>query len=222
MEIGREIRQAREAKGWSQTKLAAAADMGVSGISQIETGTRNPSVATLSKIAKALEVEVADLFPKAQAQLPLDVPFMARPQVREWKAAHGHMTTEEFSDYVEGLDLDIDEEGWPRGLERAIKELRQTRDRLIDDLKRPTTRDALFPKRTGLPTKEERIKEALRPAKEAWEEEWKIRHEYLAREVELINYGRRLHEDGETSGYLEYEHRLEAMLEEAYAQAGAA
>jgi transcriptional regulator with XRE-family HTH domain len=46
--------------------------MGVSGISQIETGTRNPSVATLWKIADALGVEVGDLFPKAQSPLPFD------------------------------------------------------------------------------------------------------------------------------------------------------
>jgi transcriptional regulator with XRE-family HTH domain len=69
MEVGREIRQLREAKGWSQTKLAADAGMGVSGISQIETGARNPSMTTLARIAGALGVEVADLFPKAEAPL---------------------------------------------------------------------------------------------------------------------------------------------------------
>lgn len=73
MEIGREIRRLREAKGWSQAKLAAGADMGVSGISQIETGARNPSAVTLSKIAEALGVEVRDLFPLEQPRLP-DVP----------------------------------------------------------------------------------------------------------------------------------------------------
>jgi transcriptional regulator with XRE-family HTH domain len=70
MEIGREIRRLRESKGWSQAKLAGNAGMGISGISQIETGSRNPSAVTLSKIAEALGVEVADLFPKAQAPLP--------------------------------------------------------------------------------------------------------------------------------------------------------
>ncbi len=85
MDIGREIRQRREAKGWSQAKLAGASDMGVSGISQIETGARNPSVVTLSKIAEALELEIADLFPKAQARLPLDAwrpPDALTPQRR--------------------------------------------------------------------------------------------------------------------------------------------
>jgi transcriptional regulator with XRE-family HTH domain len=70
MDIGSEIRRAREARGWSQAKLAAGADMGVSGISQIETGARNPSVVTLSKIADALGIEVVDLFPKPQMPQP--------------------------------------------------------------------------------------------------------------------------------------------------------
>jgi transcriptional regulator with XRE-family HTH domain len=72
MYVGTEIRRLREAKGWSQAKLAGAADMGISGISQIETGARNPSAVTLAKIAEALGAEVADLFPKAQASLPLE------------------------------------------------------------------------------------------------------------------------------------------------------
>jgi transcriptional regulator with XRE-family HTH domain len=72
MEVGREIRRLREEKGWSQAKLAGAAGMGVSGVSQIETGARNPSAVTLVKMAEALDVEVADFFPKAEAPLWLD------------------------------------------------------------------------------------------------------------------------------------------------------
>lgn len=69
-DVGREVRRLREERGWSQAKLAAAADMAVSGISQIETGVRSPSAATLTKLARALGLEVADLFPKAQAPRP--------------------------------------------------------------------------------------------------------------------------------------------------------
>jgi transcriptional regulator with XRE-family HTH domain len=69
-DVGAEVRRLRETKGWGQTKLAAAADMAVSGISQIENGKRNPNSATLIKLARALGVEVADLFPKGQASLP--------------------------------------------------------------------------------------------------------------------------------------------------------
>src|SRR5829696_7706923 len=81
MDVGREIRRLREEKGWSQAKLAGAADMGVSGISQIETGARNPSAVTLSKIAEALGVGVADLFPKAPAPSP-ELPFNSLEEKR--------------------------------------------------------------------------------------------------------------------------------------------
>src|SRR5215218_3170922 len=74
MDVGREIRRLREARGWSQAKLAGDTGMGVSGISQIETGARNPSAVTLWKIAGALGVEVGDLFPKAQNPLPFEEP----------------------------------------------------------------------------------------------------------------------------------------------------
>jgi transcriptional regulator with XRE-family HTH domain len=70
MDVGREIRRLRETRGWSQAKLAGETGMGVSSVSQIETGVRNPSAATLWKIAEALGVGMADLFPKGQAPLP--------------------------------------------------------------------------------------------------------------------------------------------------------
>jgi transcriptional regulator with XRE-family HTH domain len=84
-EVGKEIRRLREAKGWGQTKLAAAADMAVSGVSQIENGHRNPNSATLIKLAGALGVEVADLFPKGQAPLPLE----EAPSLEDLHAAAG-------------------------------------------------------------------------------------------------------------------------------------
>ena len=71
--IGKEVRRLREAKGWSQAKLAGETGMAVSGISQIENDKRSPNAATLTKLARALEVEVADLFPLEQPRLP-DVP----------------------------------------------------------------------------------------------------------------------------------------------------
>ncbi|PLS84140.1 MAG: hypothetical protein CYG60_19520, partial [Actinobacteria bacterium] len=65
--IGRNVRRLREEKGWNQTELGFHADTSPSIISLIENGKRNPSTATLAKIAGALGVEVADLFPKADA-----------------------------------------------------------------------------------------------------------------------------------------------------------
>src|SRR5918993_1137192 len=68
--VGREVRRLREAKGWSQTRLATEASMSVSGVSMIENGHRNLSTTTLAKLAEALEVGVRDLFPLGQAPLP--------------------------------------------------------------------------------------------------------------------------------------------------------
>jgi transcriptional regulator with XRE-family HTH domain len=68
--VGQEIRRLREERGWSQAKLGVLSGTGPSGISQIETGRRNPSAATLQRIAEALGVGIADLFPKGQAPLP--------------------------------------------------------------------------------------------------------------------------------------------------------
>jgi transcriptional regulator with XRE-family HTH domain len=69
-DIGHNIRRLREQKGWNQTELGFHADASPSIISLIENGKRNPSTATLAKIAGALGVEVVDLFPK-KVQLPL-------------------------------------------------------------------------------------------------------------------------------------------------------
>jgi transcriptional regulator with XRE-family HTH domain len=72
--VGKQVRRLREAKGWSQAKLAGETGMAVSGVSQIENDKRNPNAATLTKLARALEVEVGDLFPLEQPRLPLDSP----------------------------------------------------------------------------------------------------------------------------------------------------
>src|SRR5918997_2368421 len=70
--VGREVKRRREEHGWSQTRLAVEAGMSVSGVSMIESGHRNLTTTTLAKLAKALGVEVGELFPKAQAPLPLE------------------------------------------------------------------------------------------------------------------------------------------------------
>jgi transcriptional regulator with XRE-family HTH domain len=63
--IGHNIRRLRAEKGWNQTELGFRADTSPSIISLIENAKRNPSTATLAKIAAALGVEVVELFPKA-------------------------------------------------------------------------------------------------------------------------------------------------------------
>ena len=71
--VGHEVKRLREQRGWSQAKLAVEADMSVSGVSMIENGQRNLTTTTLSKLASAFGIEIADLFPKDQAPLPLEL-----------------------------------------------------------------------------------------------------------------------------------------------------
>jgi transcriptional regulator with XRE-family HTH domain len=216
------LRMARADAGLTISELAKRAGVSRDTISAAERGHHGLQASTLSKLARALNKTPSELLAEEERLTP-KVESQSSPEpslskdVEEWLATHGHRDEDQFRDYVSGLDLGIDEEGRPRGLEEAIAELRHTRDRLLEDLKSWDTRTTLFPRRSGLPTRDERIREALRPAKEAWNLEWKIRHEYLAREIELINHGR-----GLLDGAAEYEPRLDELLEEAYAQASAA
>ena len=71
-QTGQEVKRLREARGWTQAKLAVEAGMAPSAVNQIENGKRSPSASSLNKLAEALGVEVADLFPKAEAPLPFE------------------------------------------------------------------------------------------------------------------------------------------------------
>jgi transcriptional regulator with XRE-family HTH domain len=70
--IGEEVRRRREGLGLTGAQLATRAGMAPSAVSQIETGKRTPSSASVVKLAYALGVEVGQLYPKEQARLPLE------------------------------------------------------------------------------------------------------------------------------------------------------
>lgn len=53
-EFGLAIRRLREARGWSQERLAEAADMNRSYIGEVERGAAIPSLITIDKLAGAL------------------------------------------------------------------------------------------------------------------------------------------------------------------------
>ncbi|WP_229507010.1 helix-turn-helix domain-containing protein [Pseudoduganella rivuli] len=53
-EFGLAIRRLREARGWSQERLAEAADMNRSYIGEVERGAAIPSLVTIDKLAAAL------------------------------------------------------------------------------------------------------------------------------------------------------------------------
>ncbi|WP_280215673.1 helix-turn-helix domain-containing protein [Nocardia cyriacigeorgica] len=57
-ELGRTIRQLREERGWSQTRLAEAAEMTQSAVARFEAGGTIPSLPVLERLAAALNAEL--------------------------------------------------------------------------------------------------------------------------------------------------------------------
>ena len=60
--FGRHIRYVRSLRGATQEEVAHRAGVHVAYLSGIERGVRNPSLKNIRAIAKALEVDTADLF----------------------------------------------------------------------------------------------------------------------------------------------------------------
>jgi transcriptional regulator with XRE-family HTH domain len=60
--LGKRIAGLRKAKGLSQEALAAKSRYSTEFISLVERGLNAPSVAGLARIAKALSVEIKELF----------------------------------------------------------------------------------------------------------------------------------------------------------------
>lgn len=60
--ISENLKKLREKKGYSLEKVARLADLSLNTIVKVENGVnKNPTIETLTKIAKALEVGVDDL-----------------------------------------------------------------------------------------------------------------------------------------------------------------
>jgi transcriptional regulator with XRE-family HTH domain len=59
--LGRNVRTARKALGWSQEQLAFETDIDRTYISGIERGVRNPSLDMLVKLAKTLKTSPPEL-----------------------------------------------------------------------------------------------------------------------------------------------------------------
>ena len=67
-EFGRRLRARRERLGLSQLALGERAGLHFTFVSDLERGTRNPSLLTMLRLARALEVDLATLV----KQLPED------------------------------------------------------------------------------------------------------------------------------------------------------
>ena len=60
--VGKNIQKIRESKGISQQELAAKCNFEKSNMSRLEAGRVNPTLSTLEKVAKALDVSLAVIF----------------------------------------------------------------------------------------------------------------------------------------------------------------
>ena len=82
-QIGLAVKDARTAKGWSQTKLANACGVTFQQIQKYETGRNRITAVRLEQIATALETSVMDLY----YPLTPDVEIMELPpekQAKKW------------------------------------------------------------------------------------------------------------------------------------------
>src|SRR5690606_28250273 len=62
IEIGRKLRLRRRIRGMSLREAAAAAEVSLGQLSQIERGVSTPSIAGLQRICQALQMPIAWLF----------------------------------------------------------------------------------------------------------------------------------------------------------------
>lgn len=63
--MGRNVREARRARGLSQEELAHEAGMKRSYLSDLERGLRNPTVRALGRLANALGMSASELLKEA-------------------------------------------------------------------------------------------------------------------------------------------------------------
>lgn len=61
VDVGRRVRDERSARGWTLDQLAARSGVSRRMIVNVEAGTSNASIATLLRLATALQVSLADL-----------------------------------------------------------------------------------------------------------------------------------------------------------------
>lgn len=60
--VGKNVRQLRQQRGWSQEDLAFEADLDRTYVSGVERGVRNPTVVVIARLAAALKVAPEMLF----------------------------------------------------------------------------------------------------------------------------------------------------------------
>ncbi len=221
---GARLRQIRHQRGLSQRDMPVAHDT----VSAIESGRRKPHPSTLRKLAAALNCEVGDFFEEAALAVPLgeravdepgrqrDLPPLEDPRIvamlREW----GYVPDAEYVAGLQSFDPEIDEEGIPRGVERAIEELQRTRDRLLRELRKPVNYKKLFPERSSFSKADELGSAHIQVLRASYASKLRteIRRVYNRRILALTNFSAALYDAGEAEGFL-VPSRMATVVEEA-------
>ena len=60
--FGRQVKQFRKQKGWSQLEMALELQIHPNKLSNIECGRRNPTLRSVYRIANTLKIKVNQLF----------------------------------------------------------------------------------------------------------------------------------------------------------------
>ncbi|QDC03079.1 helix-turn-helix transcriptional regulator [Mesorhizobium sp. 8] len=66
--IGWNLRRLRKERNFTQEEFATDSGFGRGYVSGVERGLRNPSILALARLAKALDVDVVELFDPVKAQ----------------------------------------------------------------------------------------------------------------------------------------------------------
>ena len=69
--LGVKIREIRNKKGWTLKKLEEKSKLNINTLSMIENGKTSPSVYTLQRLARALDVPIVDFFESVELTKPL-------------------------------------------------------------------------------------------------------------------------------------------------------
>jgi transcriptional regulator with XRE-family HTH domain len=115
------VKRIRTMRGMNQVDLARASGVAQNTISEIETGRREARPGTLAKLAKALNVEIADFFEEVERPKALSEPLSFRRWLED-RFGHSYLalSEEEIVAMFEGFSVQEDEEERKRKLFDAI------------------------------------------------------------------------------------------------------
>lgn len=88
MDIAKRIIETRTERGISQYKLAQLSGISQAGISQIESGKKQPTFTTLEKIIAVLEMSLVDFFSESNT---------LTPELQQLLNAAKHLTPEQVN-----------------------------------------------------------------------------------------------------------------------------